>query len=282
VIAIAGGFVAAAMWALSTLSTSRSSRMIPPSSVLAWVMVTGTIVVLPIGIAAGPPRDLDAATTGWLVVVGAANVVGLLLVYSALRVGKVGIVAPIASAEGAVAALLAVLAGERIAAGAGAMLVLIAIGVVMASVSRDDDPTARRHNGTAVLLAGASAVLFGFGLYAAARLSGEIPLAWIILPSRLLGVVALALPLALTRRLRITRDSAPFVVTSGLAEIVGLATFTVGSRHGIAVAAVIASQFAALAAVGAFFLFRERLARVQVVGVVAIAIGVAVLTGLQV
>ena len=70
-------------------------------------------------------------------------------------------------------------------------------------------------------------------------------------------------------------------MTSGLTEIIGFATFTVGSRHGIAVAAVIASQFAGLAAVAAFFLFRERLARVQVAGVVAIAIGVAVLTGLE-
>jgi drug/metabolite transporter (DMT)-like permease len=181
-----------------------------------------------------------------------------------------------------VAALLAVLGGEDIAAGAGAMLVLIAVGVVLASMARSDDAAARRHNGIAVLLASVSAVLFGFGLYAAARLSGDVPLPWIILPSRLLGVAALALPLALMRRLQITRESAPFVVTSGLAEILGLATFTVGSRHGIAVAAVIASQFAALAAVGAFFLFRERLARVQLVGVVAIAIGVAVLTGLQV
>jgi len=280
-IAIVGGFVAASMWALSTLCTSRSSRMIPPSSVLAWVMVTGTIVVLPIGISTGPPTDLDGATAGWLAVVGVANVVGLLCVYSALRIGKVGIVAPIASAEGAVAALLAVLAGEQIAAGAGSMLVLIAVGVVLASSTRDEDPTIRRHDGIAVTLAGISAVLFGLGLYAAARLSGEIPLPWIILPSRLVGAAALALPLALTRRLRLTRASAPFVVTSGLAEIIGFAAFTVGSRHGIAISAVIASQFAALAAVAAFFLFRERLARVQVVGVVAIAIGVAVLTGLQ-
>ena len=44
---------------------------------------------------------------------------------------------------------------------------------------------------------------------------------------------------------------------------------------------MISSQFAAFAAVTAFFLFRERLAWIQVTGVVVIALGVSVLTGLQ-
>ena len=49
----------------------------------------------------------------------------------------------------------------------------------------------------------------------------------------------------------------------------------------MAVAAVLASQFAAISAVVAFALFGERLARVQVAGVAAIVAGVAVLSALQ-
>jgi len=71
------------------------------------------------------------------------------------------------------------------------------------------------------------------------------------------------------------------VVTSGLCEVFGFASYAVGARHGIAVAAVLASQFAALAAVAAYFLFHERLTRVQLTGIVAIAVGVAVLTAIQ-
>jgi drug/metabolite transporter (DMT)-like permease len=44
---------------------------------------------------------------------------------------------------------------------------------------------------------------------------------------------------------------------------------------------VLASQFAAVAAVGAYVLFHERLSRVQLAGVVAILAGVAALTALQ-
>ena len=54
-----------------------------------------------------------------------------------------------------------------------------------------------------------------------------------------------------------------------------------GQRDSVAVAAVLASQFAAIAAVAAYVLFRERLGRLQLVGVVTIVVGVAVLTWLQ-
>ena len=64
-----------------------------------------------------------------------------------------------------------------------------------------------------------------------------------------------------------TRPALPLVVIAGIAEVVGFALFAGGSRHGVAVAAVLASQFAAIAAVAAYFLFRERLTRVQLVGV---------------
>jgi multidrug transporter EmrE-like cation transporter len=54
-----------------------------------------------------------------------------------------------------------------------------------------------------------------------------------------------------------------------------------GSRESIAITAVMGSQFAAFAAVAAFLLFGERLARVQLVGVVLIVVGVTVLAGVS-
>jgi len=70
-------------------------------------------------------------------------------------------------------------------------------------------------------------------------------------------------------------------VASGIAEVVGFASFAVGARDGLAVTAVLASQFAAIAAVAAFVLFQERLGRMQLVGVTTIVVGVAILTWLQ-
>jgi drug/metabolite transporter (DMT)-like permease len=64
-------------------------------------------------------------------------------------------------------------------------------------------------------------------------------------------------------------------------EVAGFALFAFGARHGIAVAAVLSSQFAAIAAIAAYLLFRERLTPVQVAGVAVIVVGVGILSGIQ-
>jgi drug/metabolite transporter (DMT)-like permease len=47
------------------------------------------------------------------------------------------------------------------------------------------------------------------------------------------------------------------------------------------VAAVLSSQFAALAGIAAYILFGERLSRLQLAGVVTVVVGVAVLSALR-
>jgi drug/metabolite transporter (DMT)-like permease len=280
-IAIVGGLGAAAAWAFATLCSSRSSRMIGAGSTLAWVMLVGLAVTVPFVVVAGIPASLDWGAAGWLIVVGIGNVVGLAFAYEGFRIGKVAIVAPIASTEGAVTAVIAVAAGEQIAAGAGATLGLIVAGVVLAGIAPDTTAGSPRRNGRAALLGAGAALFFGVGLYAAGRVGSDLPVAWVLLPTRVLAVVAVALPLGITGRLRITRLALPLVTAAGVAEVAGLTSFTLGARHSIGVSSVLASQYAAIAALAAFLLFRERLTPIQVVGVVAIAVGVAALSAIQ-
>ncbi len=253
----------------------------PPVAILGSVLLIGAVVSAPFALAQGVPAGLGREQVGLIVLTAIGNTTGLLLVYSSLRFGKVGVVAPITSAQGAAAAVIAVLAGEQIATGAGVALGVIVLGVVLSSMSRTTELGSDRREGLAVALAIGAALFFGLGLFAMGRLSEDVPIAWIIFPSRTIAVLLVTIPLAIAGRLRMTREAAPLVVASGLLEVAGLVAFTLGARHGIAVAAVLGSQFAAIAAVAAFVLFRERLARVQIVGVVVIATGVAVLTALQ-
>jgi drug/metabolite transporter (DMT)-like permease len=281
-VAILGGLGAALAFAVTTLTASRATRMIGALSVLAWVLLTGFCIVVPWIVLEGVPGGLDERSVAFLVISGAGNVVGLLLAYSALRLGKVGIVAPIVSTEGAIAAVIAVLAGEHIAEGSGIVLAAIAAGIVLAAAAGNtEDGALHRWTWRVPVFATAAACAFGVGIYSTGRASAELPVAWAVLPPRLLGVLVVALPLALSSRLRLTRAALPLVVASGIAEVVGFASFAVGARHGLAVAAVLASQFAAIAAVAAFVLFQERLGRVQLVGVTTIVVGVAILTWLQ-
>ncbi|MDQ2895581.1 MAG: EamA family transporter [Actinomycetota bacterium] len=281
-IAILGGLGAAAAWALSTLCSSRSSRLIEPASVVAWVMLTGLLISGPAAALQGIPTRLDGSAGAWLALSGVGNVSGLVLEYRALRAGLVALVAPIASTEGAIAAVIAMLAGEAVAPAVGATLAMIVVGVSLSSVPATDLSDANRaKHPQAVLLAVAAAFAFGASLYATGRAGSVLPAAWVVLSARLVGTIALAIPLASAGRLHLTRRALPLVVASGICEVLGFYSYTAGARHGIAVTAVLSSQFAAIAAIAAYFFFGERLGRIQLAGVATVIAGVALLSTLR-
>jgi drug/metabolite transporter (DMT)-like permease len=72
------------------------------------------------------------------------------------------------------------------------------------------------------------------------------------------------------------------VAFSGFAEVTGFAGFIIGSRDGVAVPAVLASQFAAVAAIVSYFAYGERLTGRQLSGALVIAAGVAAVAALRV
>lgn len=284
-VAIVGGLGAALSWAIATLASSRSSRMIGPLSVVGWVMTVGLVAAI------GPallsrPVGLGVPEIAGLVVLGLCHNIGLLLVYRALVIGRVSIVAPITATEGALAALLSVALGESIAIATGVLLAAIAVGVVLAAAERPaseasarTDPAATRRS---ALLAVTAAAVFSVGLVISGRLGAQgVPPAWVIVATRIVGVTLIALPLTLRGRFRLTRPAVPLVVLAGILEAIGSGVYVVAASQGVAVAAVLSSQFAAIAAIGGFLLFGERLQRLQLVGVVTIAIGVTALAALQ-
>ena len=116
---------------------------------------------------------------------------------------------------------------------------------------------------------------FGASIYATGRASLDLPIAWAVLPPGCSASLLLTIPLVLLRRIRITSAAVPYVICGGLAEVGGFVSYALGARHGIAISAVFASQFAAISAVAAVVLFKERLGRLGIVGVIVIAAGVA-------
>jgi drug/metabolite transporter (DMT)-like permease len=277
--AVLGGLGAAACWAAATLCSSRSSAMIGAWSAVAWVALIGLVAVLPALLLVDAPA-IDAATAFRLVLGGVGNVGGLLLGYLALRRGPTGLVSSIIACEGAVAALIAVADGQAIAGLTALALAVTAVGIAVASTAPAPAGT-RAPPAQGLVLAALSACSFGAGLYAIGRLGQELPIAWALLPPRVVGVAAVALPLVVAGRLRLTRAAAPLVLVSGLAEVVGFVAFTLGARTNVAIAAVLSSLFGVLAAGLARVLFAERLSRGQVVGIALVAVGVALISATQ-
>jgi drug/metabolite transporter (DMT)-like permease len=282
---ILGGLGAALLFTVSVLASARASRLIGASSTVAWAMAVGFIVTLPVAIVAPPAPDFGNGTLAWFIVSGVGNVAGLLLTYAAYRIGAVAVIVTIASTEGAIAAVLAVIAGEILVPGAAPILALIAIGVAItaagATSGAEGVPISRERELRTVLLATGSAVCFGIGLYASGRLSSLLPIPWAILPPRAVGTLLVVLPLLFTRRLRLTRAAAPYVVAVGLAEVLGYISYVIGAQQAIAIAAVLATLFAPISAVAAYFLFRERLVTRQIVGIALVVVGVTILGALQ-
>jgi len=281
VLALLGGLAAAAFWTVTTLCSSRSSRIIGPLSVLAWVMIVGLVVTAPAAAIEGVPANLHGSVLAWLVLSGVCNVGGLVFAYEALRIGKIGLASPIISTEGAVAAVIAVVAGEALGLPRGITLGLIVLGIVAVAAGSAGEEAPGHHDVKAALCAGTAALSFGLGMYSTGRVSNEVSLVWAVLPPRVIGVVVVAIPLIVSRRLRLTRRAVALVVGSGLGEVGGYFAFAFGARHGIAVAAVLGSQFAVLSAIVAYFLFGEKLGRLRIAGVALTAIGVAALSALQ-
>lgn len=284
-VAILGGLGAALSWAIATLASSRSSRLIGPQSVLGWVMAIGFVVAIVPALLA-KPVPLGPGEVVGLVVIGLSHNLGLLLAYAALSRGQVSIVAPIVATEGALAAAISIALGEPLGLSTAILLFAIVVGVVLAASERSaDNPRTGidpREARRAVILAIAAAATFSVGLVLAGRLGAAgMPPAWVMAVSRTIGVLLIALPLVLTGRLRLTRRALPLVAVAGVLEVIGGAVYVVAASDTIAVAAVLSSQFAAIAAVGGYMLFRERLQRLQVAGVVLIAAGVTVLAALS-
>jgi drug/metabolite transporter (DMT)-like permease len=281
-VAVLAGIGAALAWAVSSLCSSRSSRLADPQAVVAGVMLVGLVICGPLAAAEGVPAGLHGTAWVWLALAGGGNVAGLMLTYAALRQGQVALVLPLVSTEGAIAALIAVFAGESLSSAAAAALLLATVGVCLASLrpSVPNAPGASRgeHHFKVVALALCAALLFGGSLYGTARAAAELPSAWVVLSARAVGSVVLALPLMLTGKLRLPRPAVPLVVTSGICEVLGFFSYNLGSGHSIAITAVLGSQFSTLGVIGSYVLFRERLGRLQLAGVCIVIVGVSLLS----
>ncbi len=123
-----------------------------------------------------------------------------------------------------------------------------------------------------------AALVFGASLYGTARAGALLPSDWVVPAPRIVGSLVVALPLVVTRRLRLPRVAIPFIVVSGLCEVAGFFAYTLASRHGIAIAAVLSSQFSTMTVIAAYLLFGERLGRLQLAGVIAVIVGVSLLS----
>jgi drug/metabolite transporter (DMT)-like permease len=283
VTAVLVGGAAALFWGVAGLVNGRFARLAGAHRTVAWSMLTGALVCGVIALSRGWPSEATHRDWLWTLGASAGAMAGLLLSYESYRRGKLGVVAPIVATQGAIAAVLSVLAGEPLDPVAIPVLAAMVVGVALAAApASSPDAEVRAAGGLiAPLLALVSAVAFAASLFSAAQVGDGLHPFWIAWASRLFGLAAVVVPVAAVVGLRLERRVWSFAAVGGTLELGGLVSFVIAARDNTAVASVMASQFAIVTALGGFLLWGERLGRLQVVGVAVVLLAVAVLTALQ-
>lgn len=273
------GLLAALSWGSSALVGTHQVRAIGARRSLAWVALLGLVFVLPLAAFVSPP---DAPFRSWLYAAlsGVCYVGGWLCWMLAVRSGKVGLVTAVVSTDGAAATAISVLAfRETLQAGVAAALAVIIAGVVIAGARRESGERGG-FGGRELLFALGAAASFGFSFVAGGQAS-DLGVAWTLVTSRTAAVLLVLPVLVAPGALRLGRRLVPFVLATALLDLAGYAAFLRGARDGVAIAAVVTSQYAVVAVIGGLLVYRERLTRLQTMGVLVTLAGVAVLATVQ-
>jgi drug/metabolite transporter (DMT)-like permease len=255
-------------WGTSDFFAGLASRRRPAVAVVGWTQGLA-LLVLSVVVAA---RWSTVTWTGWplwAVGAGLAGMAGLVCFYSALSAGTMGVVAPIAALGVVVPVTLGVLTGDQPSPWSWVGMVVAVTGVALASGPELTGAVSPRP----VVLAGCAALGFGLALFFLDRGARESTL-MTLWGMRVTSVTVLLLVALLARSVGgVTARETPALLLIGCGDLAANALFAIASSRGqVSVAAVLGSLYPVVTALLARLVVKERLRRIQQVGVV-LAVG---------
>jgi drug/metabolite transporter (DMT)-like permease len=277
VTALALALTSSLCWGVSDFVGGLQSRRVPLLVVMLisqWVGLLGLLVLLAVR-GTGPPeiaRLVPAALAG------TAGLAALAAFYRGLAIGTMSIVAPIAATGVAVPVIVGVAGGDRPGGLQLAGLVAATIGVVLASREGDASSASAATKRISIGLALVAALGFG-SFFVGLRISARADVLWALLAARATGCACLLL-LAAHKRARVTGlgVSLPLLVLAGLLDLGANATYALATRHGLLSVVAVASSLYPLATVAlARLVLKERVRRIQEVGIATAVLGVLLL-----
>jgi drug/metabolite transporter (DMT)-like permease len=266
--------------------TSRRAGAIP---VVVLSQFSG-MVLLALLLPVLPPASPSRADLLWGVAAGLTGGIGVALLYRALAIGIMAVVAPTtAVCAVAIPVVVAVLLGERPVPLAVGGIVLGIVSIVLVSqqqTAAGASPRDRRTSGglpPGVGTALASGVAIGFFFLSLARTSSEGGM-WPLLVARMVSVLLFgSVALAGRTSLRMPAGVMALAFAAGTIDMLANALYVVAARQGpLSVVVTLSSLYPASTVLLARVVLRERLSNVQVTGVVcALAAVVLIVSGGQ-
>ena len=271
------GLLAALSVGTSDFLGGLASRRADPVVVTAASSLVGFVLAFVAALAVVGEANL--ADLAWGALGGVALAAGLVALYAGYARTRVSIAAPVAGVGAAALPVIAVsVFGDDAlspTATAGVLLGLLAIGLV--SIARSEH---RGTVGSSVLYGLGGAIGIGMLLLCLANTATDSGL-WPIVAARASGFVVLAALIA-AKRFALSTSRAVWPHMIGIAALVtaGNALFLAATRAGsTSVAAVLTSLFPAATVFWAWLVFRERLRRVQMLGLGVALVAVALIAG---
>ncbi|HEY1348588.1 MAG TPA: DMT family transporter [Ktedonobacteraceae bacterium] len=265
------GLVASLCWGSGDFCGGLASRRASASTVVALAYTFGFVLLLSLAVVVREPfLSLQDMLWG-----GVAGVLGLVSFYSALSIGRMGIVAPISAVLSAGLPVLfsAVIQGvPSLLRSGGFVLALLAI----VFISRPGRAQGRPGGVGLALLAGCG---FGCFFILISRVSSGATL-WPLAVARFTSVLFLLglLPFR-GQRVEPRRASLPLVLLAGGLDALGNAFFILAAHAGrLDVASVLSALYPAATILLAAFVLRERVTRIQSVGILLALVAIPLIS----
>ena len=214
--------------------------------------------------------------TVWIngAIAGAMGLLGLVGFYTALATGQMGIVAPISSLSAVVPVTIGLVQGERPSAMQLTGIVVALIGVILASGPELNGKVDPRP----VFLAFFAAVTFGFCVYFMAKGARINPTMTVTAMRAVQVAIVLVLFLAIRNLGGLVKRDVPMLATIGASDAGANVLYTFAASLGLlSVVSVLGSLYPIVTVLLAWWIHKERLMRVQYVGIAITFSGVALL-----
>ena len=257
-----------------------ASRRVPSFTVAAVAVGTGLgglLVALPFMSAGVAPTARDLA---WGAASGAAGGVGVGLLYAALAMGRMSVVAPVTAVCGlAVPVIVGFALGERPSVAAVAGVILAAAAVVLISQGHESDADRPGvDDARALAFALASGVAIG-GFFVCLQRTPTSAGLWPVIVGRAVSFAGFTtIGLAKRRPMTIARPTLWLVVAGGVIDAAANVLYLVAVRRGLlSVVATLASLYPASTVLLARLVLGERVRLVQAAGLTVAAAAVVLI-----
>jgi drug/metabolite transporter (DMT)-like permease len=261
--------------------TARRANTIATVFVSQFVGLVLLLLVLPFL----PAATISSSDWSWGLVAGLSGGIGVALLYRALALGAMAVVAPTTAVIAAmIPVLFAFVLGERLQllTWCGVGLALVAIGLVSRPASEVAPPGQSKSRAFPpafglALLSGFAVGIFFLSLARTTTAAGM----WPLVAARIATLVLFgAIALVTRRTLLMSRTAAATAVTGGALDMAANALYMTAARIGpLSVVVTLASLYPASTVLLARVVLGERLGAVQIAGIVCALAAVLIIVG---